>query len=504
MDVLSRSPDDRRRRRLVTGGHDNEDNASPAAARPGLTQLLQRSLSTGEPIPVPGLPQSTVWHGVLLALAYVAVGCALWWSMWPTPLPEPGDRLLVLLLPAPAATAQSLELLGWGSIVLLVGLIGWSRRGSQVDFKGQYRVWSWAFWFAVAVLVEQLADPHHAGLTLALDLSQRTVWQPALLCWLVPLIVVGGPIAWYLANDLRGSATSLWLFRIAVTLCVTGIGLREGGLLMALPLWAEPAAMICQVLAEVTFVLTFWTHLRHVVYVDPNPPAEPAAGTSTAASIWGWLLRWLAPAPSTAEPETPTKRKRKTAEAKSDGAETPAKKPRKKTTRKRRTTKAAAAAEEADGSDSGEMSESGDGSEWSEEDSGGEVASEESSTDGDSAGEESESTEDDWSRYEEPAPQPAQRDRGTDRRSASSSRTTANADDDHEREVPAQRPRASVTAATSSTDEDYDSGMSEDDEDGDSQSLRADGAHGSGGDPFRGLSKRQRRELKRQLRQQGG
>jgi hypothetical protein len=446
----TRTSDDRRRRRLAVAG----DNPTPEPTEgPGGVARLRDRLGD-LPAASPWLPRR-LWVRIVLGsafgLALAVVGLLLArpfaWMPAVAPIAEH-----LLSGPRPVLSVYVTTAL-WILAAQFAGLIGWYRSHSESDFRGRYRIWA-GLTGAFAAASFLAGTGVHVPLAAALaPLYRGPIWRPEVMTWLAPLTLFGLVLAWRMDRDLRRCLGGLWLTRIAaVTLLATGVGHLFAPEL-AREAWFPAALALGPVIGLGLLVLGLWMQACYVAYVCADPP-EPVANPwwKRALSLLIGLWPFGGTSAEPAEEPKPTRRRKKADEETTEAAP---KRRRKPAAKSRRTTKSRTRVKpEAEEEEETTDEEAADESWESEEDSGDEAA-------------DSNTGWDDWQEAEETAPA----------RVAPAAKTAAAAP-------------APQRGSSSPTDDD------EDDDD-----YRTDGPHANA-DLFKGLSKRQRRELKRQLREQ--
>jgi hypothetical protein len=475
----SRSPDDRRRRRLATSGEGTDVDDLDA----GGVGILRERLGD-LPSASPWLPRQTWKRNLLLGMLWVGligVATALLRPLPPHPQIAPAIEHL---------TQGSRPILGIYADVLLwtlagqfAGLIGWYRSHSQLDFQGRYRVWAWAAvvltaWGFCAGTSLHTAIAHVAGPQL-----RWPIWRAEVVVWLVPAALAGLSVLWIAARDLQRNPLGLWLVRSAtVVLMLTGVGE-----LFATDLnrqaWFAPAMTVCHLVGVGLLVSGLWSQAWYVAYVSADPPDARApidwrAKLSTVAasswSVFGWLGARLVALWPFRRRSTDAKPKRRTIKKKENEEEEAAPKRRRKPAAKKRTTapRKRTKPEPEYEEEQDEEAEYGEEESWEEVD-------------------ESTAEEEDWTEEyeEEPAPPPVK----VPSRPAAPMTVSKSASP-----PPVQK---SQTPAKPQPKPEPQYSDDEDDDDSDEAQFRVDGGQ-SGTDMFKGMSKRQRRDLKKQMKDQ--
>lgn len=439
-----RTSDDRRRRRLAV-----QPDVGEAAAE-GEGGLRGVRTAAGQLISVPWVPKA-VWKiaamGGLLSLVFLAVAISKTWSPPVRTEVKPlADHLLAGAHPRLMAAA---ELFGWLLCGAWCWLIAWFRSQSEVDYNGRYRIWAAAGSILVFVgfaASTGLTDPVETvarGL-LATRLPAGSPWISA--TWMVPLALVGGWVGMQADRDLRRSRGSVVLTRIGLTAMIWSTFMApQRSITLLSSEWR--IAVDGAYLSGLGLLFTgLWLQAWYTAYVCADPPERTVRERTWLAALWAVVRRvwnWGKPSgeDSEIEEEKPKRTRKRTTKptTKKKSSRTP-----RKTSSRRKAVEEVETADE-----SGEdWSDAGD-SEW--------VEDAESETSGETSNESSSSEGNEWEELE---------------RLTAPEETGGGADDENSSSSGSSRG---------------------------GRQLRVD----AGGDPFRGLSKKQRRELKRQMRQSG-
>ena len=473
----SKSQDDRRRRRLVVNADDygaDETGGEENLSAPGVASELVASAAAGPWVPV---YEFRLW--TYAAIMYLVLSAAAFALAMPTSFrPELGPLTKHFLEGDRPVLAVLIQTLFCFLSAQLAVLIGWYRAQCKLDFAGRYRVWPWAATtFAIAAFCS-CTNAHHL-LGRIIEASHLLTWRANVVAWLLPACIAALPLVLLIDRDVRRSQSCLWTLRIAWMLGLTSTCLEIFAPdLMSYP-WILRARVILPLFVIATVFVGLWLHARTVAYICPDPP-DAAEGTALSQLIAGW--RWIAarlvirrktvPAPVE---EKPKRGRRKAAADEEEDSSTPKRKrkaPARKTPTRRTRAKAAEVEEEA------EEEESLD----TEETSGSEDSYESEQADVEQG--DSESAESEWEQEEEAPPAPPAR---------SNSQTNAAS-----RKNASQQPAPQQQSWNESDEES--AGSEDDDEDSEGASYRRD--DGAGADPLKGLSKRQKRELRRQSKEQ--
>lgn len=316
--------DERRRRRLAVNGDGTGTDAADVGEEKSLPDCVPAELCAASPWIPRSLWKLWTLSGLLLA-GLIAVGVMVFRT--PTFRPELTPALAPLFLGEQPRLIVYLETIFWTLSGQLALLVGWHRAHSRLDFRGRYRIWPWAaatMFFCGFCAATNL----HAGLGTViyqLKLMELSGPKPG---WLLPALCLTLPIWMLIDRDLRRSLASVILFRTALACLLSGAVAGMAG-----PAWIDDAGAgmietICGLIGPAVLMLSLWVQGWYVAYVTPDPPTPipfrfPRIGFRVF-NIFGWLLgliaslfrrKTAAPAPrrrKKAEDAGPTKRKRKT------------------------------------------------------------------------------------------------------------------------------------------------------------------------------------------------
>lgn len=458
--AVSRSVDDRRRRRLAVSGDGTATDTADAEAAVGLPNVAR--VRTTDTLSVsPWLPYSPWRRAAVLAGFWLTLLAFTIPMLQPGWLPEHSAQVL-----APLTTGSSPKLAGLVDLVLwllaaeFAALVGWYRSHSQLDFSGRYRTWGWiAMACAVGGLLS-FTGLHQILAELYVDRLTVIRWRRDIFSWVIPWGALGLLTLWLIDRDIRRCTLALWTQRLS--------GILAGGLLalvvcaaeLECEAWYRPALLGGRWLTLGLLVTAFWTQACYVAYVCPDPPIKSTSTWRlTAIPLFGWLIqRWWKPIEPVVE-ETPRRGRRKKAVEAEETDAAPVKRKRKTTAAKTRKTATRRTRTRAADSD-------------------------------ESLATEDEAASDDWNASEEEAAEnPAPESSWEDDELARLEELTRPEQTASPRHTPGPPPPKSAQFQAASTSQGYDD---EDDDD-----------EGGGGksDQYKGLSKRQRRELKKQQRE---
>jgi hypothetical protein len=477
----SKSADDRRRRRLVVNADDaGADGTTGAEGLPGsgVSSELVKSAAAAPWVPV---SEFRLWtYAVLIGLVISGAAFALATPMSVRPELAPltkhlleGDR------PALAVLIQTTVCFLCAQLSLL---IGWYRAQCKLDFRGLYRVWPWAAAvFGTAAIC--LATNAHGLAGQIVESTQLLQWRPSVVAWLLPLTLAASPLIVLIDRDVRRSRSSLYTLRMAWILLLASASLELCAVDLAVQPWAAKARIIVPLFAVATLFVGLWLHARVVAYICPDPPeAATTSAVSQLMAVFGWMaarLVWKR-APKVVEAEVKPKRGRKKATTDEEEESATPKRKRKtpaKRVTKPRTRKVAEPEEEEVEEEEQESTYSDESTEAADPSYGYDEETEESN---------------EWEEEEEELTPPPK---------------SANRSKQESSPVPPPYSGAQKFANNSNSakntwkEPEPASNDSEDDEESDDSDSESGDSNG-GPDPLKGLTKRQKRELRRQNKDQ--
>lgn len=172
----------------------------------------------------------------------------------------------------------------------LAWLIRWARARSLRDFRGGYRIWWWTALAFAGCGVAVLTDVPAAFAATAAWLSGRTFFGSDLLYRFLPGLAAVLFLLPALQGDMRGCRTSRTLLFAAAVLWIVGGAAAVAGdhlsiALVQSGLMVPPAAVpVGLLLAGTTAAFTsLLFHARHVVYESVEPPEAPVRRKKAAA-----------------------------------------------------------------------------------------------------------------------------------------------------------------------------------------------------------------------------
>ena len=479
--VGSKSLEDRRRRRLAVhcDAVSLENSSSEEVTRSGRVESeLVESEAAAPWVPV---HEWRIWtYGVMVGLLLIAASFSLMRpSSFRPELAPLSNHLLQGSRPVLAAVIQTLF---WFLCAQLAILIAWYRVQCKLDFGGRYRVWPWA---AGSFGLAAFCSATHAHVLFGEIISQGEWlhWRGAIVAWLLPTCVVALPLTLLIDRDVRRGRSTLYTLRVAWFLGLSTAGLELFAPDLDRQIWFHAVRSIVPLFSVATLFLGLWLHARVVAYVCPDPPDYDGPRSVTQfLGVGRWCIalirrlflvfswrRRVSSAATTDDSETkPKRRTRKTIES----AEVSVLKPKRKVT-VRKAVKPRKPVEIVD-----QLEDETDEDESINEDS-----------------DESSGRENSWDEDEnEAAARPARSSRsGNSKFSDSQSRTSVS---DYAAEAPTPKNRVQPQRSVAEPDSDSENTESDDTD----TSYRID--EGMTADQMRGLSKRQKRELRQKLKDQ--
>lgn len=464
--VGARSSDDRRRRRLAVSVEGSGTALSPEDA----ARIERRGLSADSIVAVaaPWIPQALwrIWTvGVLLLVGLVLVGVA---SVRPLALrPELQSLQSHLLEQSRPVLVDHLQSVVWTGITAWALLIGWYRSRSESDFGGRYRIWTWFAGLLAVVGFCAGTDAHQALARIAVEFKLLPVHAGSLI-WQIPLLSAGLPLGVIIDRELRRSRMTLILYRITAVVLLAAAAVPLLNRALAGSPWFEYAAILLPLTGMGLLFLTLWLQSWCVAYFCPDPPELETGRPSLlgrvlgpVARLFGSLSRLLRRRPAGGEDEESAKPRRRRKKADTETEAAPAAARRKRKAPAKRTTKPRTRTRKVEDEEA-EAEAPDESSNWVEE-----TAADES-WNGSSA------AADDASEWSEPEETTPSRKASSSAKSSSGSRHTAREPEEE-------------------------SSASEEWSDDEGNDYRVDGPPA---DQLRGLSKKQRRDLRKQWKDQ--
>lgn len=278
----ARNLDDRRRRRLAS---ETEENSVPAARRsrvihkPAEQHTSRANVSIVALFPVRKLISPQIWKLSFICLVLTLLGgliifAGLKQETDPTKF-GPGFAKLFSLENGRAANYFcGLLMTVAGQIAIL---IWWARSRSLHDYDGNFRVWVWTSTCAILFGLCMLTEAHVAFSLSVFWFWDLDFWKQDTLCWLGPALVITGGLFWQLRHDLYDCKTSRSFFAVATGCWIVSALLSFD---MKFPgVENQQAAHAIVVMAgTLMFFMTMLFHARFVLYESAEAPASSQAG----------------------------------------------------------------------------------------------------------------------------------------------------------------------------------------------------------------------------------
>lgn len=329
------SHDDRRRRRLLT-----DPNGEPVGG--GVYPHGVPETRRNHRFPLKRVVHYHAWRLWLLAGVLLLAGAGIVYGSWIAETRDLGPGFARLFAAADGMLYGVVTGLGFFLCGQLAGLIGWARGRSLTDFAGRYRIWRWnaAVFFTLA-----LGTLLHADRALSDTLDWMHIgrpWSHATLDWWIPAVTLSLVLVWLTDREVRSSKLArahLWLGFAT---------LSAGAAVLLVPAlanqWLVARGLQLSGLLLLAMGLVWFT--RHVLYFSAEP-------TPLVQRNWlAWLGRIRLPRlfrRSAAAEGDESDDSETDAESESSGSTKPRRKRAKTAKRKtssRRSTRRAAAAEE--------------------------------------------------------------------------------------------------------------------------------------------------------------
>ncbi len=335
--------DERRRRRLAVNG---EGFPTEAELKAGGEKTLPDSVPAEWCAASPWIPRSPWKLWTLVGLLFAGI-CSVGFLVVRTPTfrAELAPALEPLFRGDQPRLINYLNTIFWTLSGQLALLVGWHRTRSRLDFRGRYRVWAW---IAPLMFFCGLcsATGLHAGLGIVLNQHLQLeesmtrfglqARDSAQLAWFIPAGCLLLPCGWLLDRDMRRSTASIILLRLSLTTLIAGMAAALYGARFFDAAVATNAVMLCGLFGSATLAAALWVQGWYVAYVTPDPPVSapfklPKLSWNPFRWMLGLILGLFRRSPKAA---APTRRRKKTEEA---GATTKRKrKPAKRTAKPRK------------------------------------------------------------------------------------------------------------------------------------------------------------------------
>lgn len=276
---------ERRRRRLAVESTDSESTlVRPTETGDISERFFAASTKESSRAAVRACPTLTVfasplWKyfvvaGVGLAMTLALLACGYFQPPWLQSL-GPGIGRLVRLSTRPVV--NWLVTIGLFLTAQTTCIIWWARSRSLQDFHGQFRIWGWT---AATWVFMSLSITTQAHLAISETVLTFVRWRTPgaqLWCWLIPSAFWGWWLVLRLEPELRANRSGHWVFLTAVTWY-----LGTAAILCQRQSWpqlieAELSAVLLILLplfGHVCLFLSMSLHTRFVLYFTAEPPLK--------------------------------------------------------------------------------------------------------------------------------------------------------------------------------------------------------------------------------------
>jgi hypothetical protein len=282
--------DERRRRRLAVNGETGAEAADAQREEKSLPDCVPAELCAASP----WIPFSRwkLWTLTGLLLAGMAAVLVVMHHA-PSFRPELAPALDPLFRGDQPKLVSYLETILWTLSGQLALLIGWHRSQSRLDFRGRYRIWPWA---AAVMFGSGLcaATNLHVGVSAVIEELGFVEPFRHYIGWRIPALCLMLPLWMLMDRDVRRSRAAVVMLRIAFLTLLLGAcaGLYR-------PATIEPAIWSVVELAGGLFgsallMAAMWVQGWYVAYVTPDPPvATPRRWPKLSFGLFtfvGWLF----------------------------------------------------------------------------------------------------------------------------------------------------------------------------------------------------------------------
>lgn len=275
----SRMSDERRRRRLAVETDLQPAVASslPRAKRSASVQsAMEEFQNETQPTEFPfrKLISPRIWKhwaigclGLIVAVVILATGF----------LAADGQVVLAPGLTKPFAFQTPRMATFYSSVLLLLAgqlafLIWWVRSCSLTDFAGRYSIWMWTaiVWCIFGASVA--TDAHLAWSETAIWCWNINVWNRETLCWLFPALVIGNNLFWSLQRDMKFCRSSVLLLWFSAVCLVISASLTVLYTEFENSNWHRGVALSAAMIGHLSLFLSMLFHARFVIHESAEPP----------------------------------------------------------------------------------------------------------------------------------------------------------------------------------------------------------------------------------------
>ena len=176
--------------------------------------------------------------------------------------------------------AAVIQTMFWFLCAQLAILISWYRAQCKLDFNGRYRVWPWTAAFC-GLAAFCSATNAHVFFGEIVTQGEWLAWRSETVAWLLPTCMAAIPLTVLLDRDVRRGRTTVYTLRTAWFLGLTTASLELFASDLQEQFWYPAVRSIVPLFFGATLFLGFWLHARVVAFVCPDPPEcdEPSAAS---------------------------------------------------------------------------------------------------------------------------------------------------------------------------------------------------------------------------------
>lgn len=313
--------DERRRRRLAVNGDGPAADGSGSGEEKSLPDCVPAEWCAASP----WIPRAAWKLWTLVGLLFAGlVGIAVVFVQAPTFRSELAPALEPLFRSDNPRLIHYLEIVFWTLAGQLALLVGWHRAHSRLDFRGRYRIWPWAAVLMFVCGACSATSLHaNAGLVVHQTVKRTEAIQPIglndrtgeQLAWMVPAIGLLLPTWLFLDRDIRRSLAAIMLMRLAAVMLVACMGLGLYGQRFLPAEQVSQIKILCGLFGAATLAVAMWVQGWYVAYVTPDPPvSKPWKFPQFKGNLFSWLIGLIMGLFRRNTPAAPPSKRRKKAE----------------------------------------------------------------------------------------------------------------------------------------------------------------------------------------------
>jgi hypothetical protein len=152
---------------------------------------------------------------------------------------------------------------------------------SRKDFSGRYKVWAWVVPTWLVFAFAAATDAHWLAGRAAQARWPMDVRDMDALCWLVPAAAVLLALSRLLRLEMRKCRFSVWCLRLSMLSAAVAAATLLGGHLITDTRTAFLIGSVSSTFWPVGLVISFWYYTRHVIHVTNEPAELPQSATAT-------------------------------------------------------------------------------------------------------------------------------------------------------------------------------------------------------------------------------